>query len=664
MNCVDLTTETASEEQEGAVERLRQVEAELQEVENEIESLLGRQRSLLDIKEKLQEQVAADQRAPKADWQSKFPWDGQVQSILETVFKLTDFRPLQREIINATLQGRDVLCLMPTGGGKSLCYQLPALITGGLTLVVSPLLSLIHDQVLGLRSLGIPAISLSSLTPKEDVTAAYKELESNNGIRFVYVTPERVVSAKRFMSKLEKLYKAGRIKRIAIDEAHCCSQWGNDFRPDYKKLGVLKQQFPEVPILALTATATDLVCQSIKEILRISACEFFRSSVDRSNLFWSVRQKPATAQETTADIVDWIRANCQPTDSGIIYCQTRKESENLAAELQQQGMRAACYHADVDAGVREAVHTQWSEGKVQICVATVAFGMGINKPDVRYVIHHSLSKSVENYYQEAGRAGRDGERAVCLLYYRFADTLKQAAMVSFEPGWEQRLGAMMRYAAAASTCRRSLISRHFGEAPAQCQGMCDCCARAASGATAERRDITEAAAAVARTLSEWPASEKRATLLQLIDRWRSSKVASDAKIGKGMSKDENELVIAQMVYDSYIHFDFGYTAYATNAYLKATQQASLLLQGRRKVWMECPAAEAPMAASCKEVQQGKQRGVGDRGKGMQKHSSKRQRVAPTASSHDVAEQKSSTESGAGAHAQMDETVCLPDDDFM
>ncbi|EIE26127.1 ATP-dependent DNA helicase [Coccomyxa subellipsoidea C-169] len=487
-------------------------------------------------------------------------------------------RPHQHEIINATLQGRDVLCLMPTGGGKSLCYQLPALISGGLTLVVSPLLSLIHDQVLGLRSLGIPVISLSSLTPKEEITAAYKQMDSDTDIRFVYVTPERVVSAKRFMSKLEKLYKAGRLTRIAIDEAHCCSQWGNDFRPDYKKLGVLKQQFPEVPILALTATATDLVCQSIKDILRISACEFFRSSVDRPNLYWTVRQKPAKAEDVTADMIAWIRGNYRLTDCGIVYCQTRKESESLAAELRQQGMRAACYHADMAAGVREAVHSQWSAGEVQICVATVAFGMGINKPDVRFVIHHSLSKSVENYYQEAGRAGRDGERAVCMLYYRFADALKQAAMVSFEPGWEQRLGAIMRYAAASSTCRRSLISRHFGEAPAKCHAMCDCCAQAGSGAVAERRGVTDAAAAVARTLADWPAAEKRATLLQLIDRWRASK-ARYAKIGKGMSRDDNERVIAQMVYDGYIQFDFGYTAYATNSYLKATQQSSQLLQG-------------------------------------------------------------------------------------
>lgn len=390
---------------------------------------MARQSKLMEQRERLRRTIQADQRAPRADWRhGSFAWDAKVSQLLHDVFRLEGgFRPLQREVINATMQGRDVLCLLPSGSGKSVCYQLPALAQDGLTLVISPLLSLIHDQVLALKALGIPAAGWTSMTGKEEAAALLAALDpkawqqrqqttsggksasapSAPPLRLLYVTPEKVVASKRLMAKLEKLAAGGLLCRIAVDEAHCCSVLGNDFRPDYKKLGVLKQQFPAVPLLALTATATQAVVQDLKSILRIDGCELFRLSVDRPNLFYSVRHKPAAAADVTADMVAWIRVHCPPAGrgsrlgpgGGIVYCLSRKETEVLAAELVEAGLSAAHYHADMEAADRLRAHEAWSRGDVQIMVATTAFGMGVSRADVRFVIHHSLSKSAENYYQ-------------------------------------------------------------------------------------------------------------------------------------------------------------------------------------------------------------------------------------------------------------------------
>ncbi|KIZ03728.1 RecQ protein-like (DNA helicase Q1-like) [Monoraphidium neglectum] len=254
---IDLTGE-ASE-----LRSLHVVDQEIKEVEAEIERLLARQAALRQEREALTRQAAVEKRAPRADWAAAaFQWDQEVRvftvvRLRRDVFGLDGWRPLQREVINATLRGRDVLCLMPAGGGKSLTYQLPALVGQGLTLVISPLLSLIQDQVLGLQAIGVAAASLTSLTPKDEVTSLYQQMAPGGGLRLMYVTPEKVAGSKRLMSKLEKLYAAGQLLRVAVDEAHCVSQWGNDFRPDYKRLCVLKELFPNTPLLALTATATE-----------------------------------------------------------------------------------------------------------------------------------------------------------------------------------------------------------------------------------------------------------------------------------------------------------------------------------------------------------------------------------------------------------------------
>ncbi|DBA93778.1 hypothetical protein WJX82_009492 [Trebouxia sp. C0006] len=558
-------------------DELEAVETELIQVEASIESLLARQQQLQGQREQLCRTITLNSRALKADWQGNFAWDAEVDHLLHSAFALASFRPLQREVINATLQGRDALCLLPSGGGKSLCYQLPALTGKGVTLVVSPLLSLIQDQVLGLSSLGIKAVAVTSMTPKDEVTPLYNDIETDTSVRLVYATPERIVRQKRFMGKLEKLYKAGRLDRIAIDEAHCCSQWGNDFRPDYKKLGVLKQQFPDVPIMALTATATQRVCDDLKAMLRIEACETFSASVNRPNLIYEVHAKPKAAPDQMQYMVDWISANYPHGDSGIVYCLTRKDTEQVAGELSQRGLACGCYHADMDAQDRQTCHMQWSTGRLQLIVATIAFGMGINKPDVRFVIHHSLSKSLENYYQESGRAGRDGQPARCMLMYRFSDALRQAAIVCSEPTWQPNLFAMMQYASVLSTCRRAVICRYFAEAPAMCSSRCDNCRRQLE---VRRQDMSVAAAAVVDTLQTLPAADKRLPLTQLVDAWRKSKVAGAAEAAKAMSKEDSEQLLAQMVQTGILCIEFGYTAYATNAYLKCSSRAAQILAGK------------------------------------------------------------------------------------
>ncbi|GAY60460.1 hypothetical protein CUMW_202130 [Citrus unshiu] len=446
-------------ETEEILQELENVEAEVRLVQEQIKQLVDRQDQLYERQSELKsllEAFEASRGSPiqyggssstaVENWSGTFEWDSRADDARLNVFGIPAYRANQREIINAVLSGRDVLVIMAAGGGKSLCYQLPAVLREGIALVVSPLLSLIQDQVMCLAALGIPAHMLTSTTSKEDEKFIYKALEKGEGeLKMLYVTPEKISKSKRFMSKLEKCHRAGRLSLISIDEAHCCSQWGHDFRPDYKNLGILKTQFPDVPMMALTATATQKVQNDLMEMLHIRKCIKFVSTINRPNLFYMVREKSSVGKVVIDEIAKYIQESYPNSESGIVYCFSRKECEQVAQELRQRGISADYYHADMDINAREKVHMRWSKNKLQVIVGTVAFGMGINKPDVRFVIHHSLSKSVETYYQESGRAGRDGLPSECLLFFRPADVPRQSSMVFYENSGLQNLYDIVRY---------------------------------------------------------------------------------------------------------------------------------------------------------------------------------------------------------------------------
>ncbi|VFQ99533.1 unnamed protein product [Cuscuta campestris] len=324
------------------LEELLNVEAELQDVQDQIKILLDQQEKLYarksELKALLEDFEASENHydddgvsAATENWLGSFEWDSRADDLRLNIFGISSYRANQREIINAVMSGRDVLVIMAAGGGKSLCYQLPAVLRDGVTLVVSPLLSLIQDQVMGLTAIGIPAYMLTSTTSKDDEKFIYKALEKNEGnLKILYVTPEKISKSKRFMSKIEKCHHAGRLSLIAVDEAHCCSQWGHDFRPDYKNLGILKTQFPNVPVIALTATATRKVQLDLMEMLHIPKCVKFVSTVNRPNLFYMVREKSSIGKTAIDEIAEFVKGSYPNNESGIVYCFSRKECEQVS----------------------------------------------------------------------------------------------------------------------------------------------------------------------------------------------------------------------------------------------------------------------------------------------------------------------------------------------
>jgi len=342
--------------------------------------------------------------------------------------------------------------------------------------------------------------------------------------------------------------------------------------------------------MALTATATERVCEDLREILGIPGCEVFRRSINRPNLYYEMAAKPPSPDEQLRLLVGWIKRHFSAGESGIVYCLTQKDAEQMAGNLFANGIVADFYHANMEPEHREQVHMEWSSGGIQVLAATVAFGMGINKPDVRFVVHESMSKSLENYYQESGRAGRDGKPARCLLLYRFADIPRQAALVSLEPRWRDNLPQAMAFCCSAGpgACRRAVLAMHFNEAPPECHGMCDLCANRLPGGEGSRpqeKDATELGKSILRTLAAQQQAQKKCTLIQLIDRWRSNKQGGEAKLAKSISREEAERVVARLMLESYLEFEFGYTAYATTAYLVCSGTCSLLLSGKRKLML-------------------------------------------------------------------------------
>eukprot|EP00054_Salpingoeca_dolichothecata_P015507 m.89545 g.89545 ORF g.89545 m.89545 type:complete len:614 (+) comp21526_c0_seq1:406-2247(+) len=469
---------------------------------------------------------------------------------------------------------------MPTGGGKSLCFQLPALIGTGVTLVISPLLSLMQDQLLQLRELKIPALQLTSNTSRENFKEAMIGLEEG-AYKLLYVTPEKVVKSKSLLNKLTKLNTSGLLQRIVVDEAHCCSCWGHDYRPDYGALSVLKRQFPTIPLMALTATATKRVQAEVTEILNIEGCEVFRASSERPNLHFDVRYKPADPKALLDAIALEIKTKFTG-QSGIIYCLSRKEVEALAKSLSAAGIKARPFHAWMPADLRESVHHSWTTNRIQVVVATVAFGLGINKPDVRFVIHQTMAKSLDSYYQECGRAGRDGKVATCILYYRSPDLIKLSTMVCTEQGGVENLFKMCTFAENQTQCRRVALARHFGEqlTAVECKKTCDVCQSNANNSM-KQIDVTEEAELVLDIVAHLEGSGENKTFRNIVDLWRGSgrkglKMENLAKAPKWLDKETCERIVAQLLIEKVLKQRFSHTPYNTNSYIRVGSFAAFL----------------------------------------------------------------------------------------
>ncbi|ELA7357465.1 ATP-dependent DNA helicase RecQ [Vibrio alginolyticus] len=390
------------------------------------------------------------------------------QRVLEDVFGYQEFRDGQQLVIDAAVEGRDSLVILPTGGGKSLCYQIPALVRSGITLVISPLISLMKDQVDQLKANGVAAECINSTMPREELLSVYNRMHTGH-LKLVYVSPERVLM-RDFIERLENLP----LSMIAVDEAHCISQWGHDFRPEYAALGQLKQQFSHVPFMALTATADDATRRDILERLQLNNPEVYLGSFDRPNIRYNLVEK----HKPVSQIVRYLET--QKGNCGIIYCGSRKKVEMVTEKLCNNHIRAAGYHAGMDADERAYVQEAFQRDDIQIVVATVAFGMGINKPNVRFVVHFDIPRNIESYYQETGRAGRDGLPAEAMMLYDPADISWLRRMLDEKDDGPQKqvethkLNAMSAFA-EAQTCRRQVLLNYFGEYREKPCGNCDIC---------------------------------------------------------------------------------------------------------------------------------------------------------------------------------------------